>query len=58
MERIEKRIGKAGFSSDASLRETKAKGLAFKMTICIKTAYNMIGRGDFLNFTKQIRIFL
>ncbi len=50
---LEKRIGKDGFSPDAAIGEIKAKGLTFKVTLCTKTVYNIIGRGDFLNLTNK-----
>lgn len=50
---LERRIGEDGFSPDAALGEIKAKGLVFKVTLCTKTLYNMIDRGDFLNLTNK-----
>jgi IS30 family transposase len=50
---LEKRIGEDRFSPDAALGEIKAKGLIFKVTLCTKTVYNMIDRGDFLNLTNK-----
>lgn len=50
---LEKRIGKDKFSPDAAIGEIKAKGLIFKVTLCTKTVYNMIDRGDFLNLTNK-----
>ena len=50
---LEKRIGKDGFSPDAAIGEIKAKGLPFKVTLCTKTVYNMIDRGDFLNLSNK-----
>lgn len=48
---LEKRIGQDKFSPDAALGEIKAKGLIFQVTLCTKTVYNMIDRGDFLNLS-------
>ena len=50
---LENRIGKEGFSPDAAIGEIKAKGLNFKVTLCTKTVYNMIDRGDFLNLSNK-----
>ena len=50
---LEKRIGKDDFSPDAAIGEIKDKGLIFKVTLCTKTVYNMIDRGDFLNLTNK-----
>lgn len=50
---LEKRIGEEGFSPDAAIGEIKAKGLIFAVTLCTKTVYNMIDRGDFLNLTNK-----
>jgi IS30 family transposase len=50
---LEKLIGKKKFSPDAAIGEIKAQGLTFKVTLCTKTVYNMIERGDFLNLTNK-----
>jgi IS30 family transposase len=50
---LEKRIGEDGYSPDAAIGEIKAKGLKFQVTLCTKTVYNMIDRGDFLNITND-----
>jgi IS30 family transposase len=50
---LEKRIGEDGYSPDAAIGEIKAKGLKFQVTLCTKTVYNMIDRGDFLNITNK-----
>lgn len=50
---LEKRIGKDKFSPDTALGEIKKKGLTFKVTLCTKTVYNMIERGDFLNLSNR-----
>lgn len=48
---LEKRIGDDGFSPDAALGEIREQGLSFRVTLCTKTVYNMIDRGDFLRLT-------
>jgi IS30 family transposase len=50
---IEQKIGDEGWSPDAVIGEIKAQGLEFETTICTKTVYNMIDRGDFLNITNK-----
>ena len=50
---LEKRIGEDRFSPDTAIGEIRAKGLCFEVTLCTKTVYNMIDRGDFLNLTNQ-----
>jgi IS30 family transposase len=50
---LEKRIGEDGYSPDATIGEIRAKGLKFAVTLCTKTVYNMIDRGDFLNITNR-----
>jgi IS30 family transposase len=50
---LEQRIGVDGFSPDAAIGEIKAKGMKFQETLCTKTVYNMIDRGDFLNITNN-----
>jgi|LSQX01.2.fsa_nt_gb IS30 family transposase len=50
---LEKRIGEDAFSPDAAIGEIKDKGLTFKVTLCTKTVYNMIDRGDFLNLSNK-----
>ena len=47
LEHLEKRIADDKFSPDAAIGEIKAQGLAFSVSICTKTLYNMIDRGDF-----------
>jgi IS30 family transposase len=44
---------KEKYSPDAAIGEIKAKGLKFDVTLCTKTVYNMIDRGDFLNLTNK-----
>jgi len=48
---LEKRIGNDGFSPDAALGEIRVQGMKFRVTLCTKTVYNMIDRGDFLHLT-------
>lgn len=48
---LEKRIGNDGFSPDTALGEIREQGLRFRVTLCTKTVYNMIDRGDFLYLT-------
>lgn len=48
---LEKRIGKDGFSPDAALGEIRVQGIRFRVTLCTRTVYNMIDRGDFLHLT-------
>jgi IS30 family transposase len=50
---LEKRIGKDKLSPDAAIGEIKAKGLKFCVSLCTKTVYNMIDRGDFLNLSNK-----
>lgn len=50
---LEERIGKEGFSPDAAIGEIKAKGIVFRVSLCTKTVYNMIDRGDFLNLSNK-----
>lgn len=50
---LERRIGQEGYSPDAAIGEIKAKGLIFETSLCTKTVYNMIDRGDFLNLTHR-----
>jgi len=50
-EYIEKKIIEESYSPDAVIGAIKANGLQFDVTICTKTVYNMIDRGDFLNLT-------
>ena len=50
---LERRIGKDKLSPDAAVGEIKAKGLKFCVTLCTRTVYNMIERGDFLNLSNK-----
>ena len=52
-EHIEKKIIEEKYSPDAVIGEIKEKSLEFETTICTKTVYNMIDRGDFLNLTNK-----
>jgi IS30 family transposase len=47
------KIGEGKYSPDAAIGEIKAKGLKFDVTLCTKTVYNMIDRGDFLNISNK-----
>ena len=53
LEHLEKRIADDKFSLDAAIGEIKAQGLAFSVSICTKTLYNMIDRGDFHRLTNK-----
>lgn len=51
---IEKKIIKEKYSPDAVIGEIREKKLKFETTICTKTLYNYIDRGDvFLNLTNK-----
>ena len=50
---LEQKIGNEKWSPDAAIGEIKKQGLEFKVSICTKTVYNMIDRGDFLNITNK-----
>ena len=50
---IEKKIVKDKYSSDAVIGEIKAKGLAFKTSICTKTLYNHIDQGLFATLSNK-----
>ena len=52
-EYIERKIRDEKYSPDAVIGQIKAQGLQFDVTICTKTVYNMIDRGDFLNLTNK-----
>ena len=47
--RISKIIGKTDepVASSTKIGEIKAQGLAFSVSLCTKTVYNIIDRGDF-----------
>ena len=50
---LEQKIGKERWSPDAAIGAIKMQGLKFKVSLCTKTVYNMIDRGDFLNLTNK-----
>lgn len=51
---VENKIIKEKYSPDAVIGEIREKGLEFETTICTKTLYNYIDRGDvFLNLTNK-----
>jgi len=52
-EYIEKKIKDEKYSPDAVMGEIKTQGLQFEVTLCTKTVYNMIDRGDFLNISNK-----
>ena len=53
LKHLEKRIADDKFSPDAALAEIKEKRLGFAVTVCAKTVYNMIDRGDFYRLTNK-----
>ena len=53
LKHLEKRIADDKFSPDAAIGELKTQGLAFSVSICTKTVYNMIERGDFHRLTNK-----
>jgi len=52
-EYLEQKIAKEKWSPDAAIGAIKAQGLKFTVSLCTKTVYNMIDRGDFLNLTNK-----
>jgi len=50
---LEQKIGKEKWSPDAAIGAIKSQGMQFTVSICTKTVYNMIDRGDFLNLTNK-----
>ncbi len=50
---IEKKIVEQKYSPDAVIGEIKANGLAFDVTLCVKTLYNMINSGFFLRLSNK-----
>ena len=50
---LEEKIGKEKWSPDAAIGAIKANGLQFDVTLCTKTVYNMIDRGEFLTLTNK-----
>lgn len=52
-EYIEHMIIKRKYSPEAALGEIKREGLEFKTKICVRTLYNYIDKGIFLNLTNK-----
>ena len=50
---LERKIGEEKWSPDTAINSIKAQGLQFEVTVCTKTVYNMIDRGDFLDLTNK-----
>jgi len=50
---LEQKIGEEKWSPDAAIGAIKAQGKQFIVSICTKTVYNMIARGDFLNLSNK-----
>ena len=50
---LEQKTGEEKWSPDAAIGAITAQGLKFSVSICTKTVYNMIDRGDFLNITNK-----
>jgi IS30 family transposase len=50
---LEKKIGEEKWSPDAAVGAIKTQGLEFSVSICTKTVYNMIDRGDFLTLSNK-----
>jgi len=50
---LEQKIGKEKWSPDAAIGSIKVQGLEFTTSLCTKTVYNMIERGDFLHITNK-----
>jgi IS30 family transposase len=50
---LEEKIGDKKWSPDAAIGAIKAQGLSFETSICTKTVYNMIDRGDFLHLSNK-----
>jgi len=50
---LEQKIGDEKWSPDAAIGAIREQGLQFTTSICTKTVYNMIDRGDFLNITNK-----
>lgn len=48
---LERQIADEGYSPDAALGKIRNEGLHFEVSLCTKTVYNMIDRGDFLRLT-------
>lgn len=50
---LEQKIGCEKWSPDAAIGSIAEQGLQFEVSLCTKTVYNMIDRGDFLNLTNE-----
>ena len=50
---IEQKIGEERWSPDAVIGGIKEQGKEFRVSICTKTVYNMIERGDFLRLSNK-----
>jgi IS30 family transposase len=50
---LEEKIGVEKWSPGAAIGAIKANGLEFAVTLCTKTVYNMIDRGEFLTLTNE-----
>ncbi|GHU60478.1 IS30 family transposase [Clostridia bacterium] len=50
---LEQKIGMEKWSPDAAIGAIRAQGLSFQTSICTKTVYNMIDRGDFLGLSNK-----
>jgi IS30 family transposase len=52
-EYLEQKIGVERWSPDAAIGAIQAQGLTFQTSICTRTVYNMIDRGDFLHLSNK-----
>lgn len=50
---LERKIADEKWSPDAAIGAIKAQGLQFRVSICTKTVYNMIDRGEFFRLTNK-----
>jgi len=50
---LERKIGVDRWSPDAAIGAIKTQGINFSVSICTKTVYNMIDRGDFLTLSNK-----
>lgn len=50
---LEQKIAEEKWSPDAVIGSINQQGLKFATSLCTKTVYNMIARGDFLNLTNK-----
>ncbi len=48
---LERQIANEGYSPDAALGKIRNEGMHFDVSLCTKTVYNMIDRGDFLRLS-------